>query len=511
MWTASVLGQFPRELRDGASGIEVSPDGTRITFTHGSLGYAREIWVMDSQGDNPQKVLALGENEWLVSVHWSPDGQRLAYLREQRTPEGYRRSIETCDLKGASRTVVVSADLHQQLTDFSWLPDGRIIYSNDNNLWQIGIDTHAGAPTGKPKRITQWAGSYLVGLSASADGKRLVLEKRTNQAQVYLGELAAGGTRMNPPRRLTNDEAYDLPTAWTPDSKAVLFQSNRNGTWGIFKQGLSQDTAELVVTAPQGVFCARPSADGAWIVYVENPKTRRWPLDSAPPDAHPCGRWSDSVCTGDAELGELRMRSRPGKPLRAPRDEPGSKTAHDHGIRSLERQRQGAPDRRRRPTASSHGGHYLRMGRRLRFQEVARRKIHIRLLSLSGGSDREITLKGWPNFTGLDWSPDGKGLYCGSASPQGRTLLYVDLEGNAQVLWQYKGAGSAMPSGVYLHRTAATSPYWAPSSTAMCGWWKVSERREGCDWNLKLFEWRNCSSSGRSRRRLIAKATLTLN
>jgi Tol biopolymer transport system component len=82
-------------------------------------------------------------------------------------------------------------------------------------------------------------------------------------------------------------------------------------------------------------------------------------------------------------------------------------------------------------------------------------EIHIRLLSLSGGSDREITVKGWPNLTGLDWSPDGKGLYCGSASPQAPTLLYVNLEGNARVLWQYKAAGGEIwgipsPDGRYL-------------------------------------------------------------
>ena len=131
-----------------------------------------------------------------------------------RTESQY--SIETCDLKGASRTVVVSADPGLWLEDFCWLPEGRIVYarqesldSSDDNLWQIGIDNHAGTPTGKPKRITQWAGSYLWGLSASADGKRLVLLKTTYQSQVYLGELAAGGTRMNPPRRLTNDEASD--------------------------------------------------------------------------------------------------------------------------------------------------------------------------------------------------------------------------------------------------------------------------------------------------------------
>lgn len=159
-------------------------------------------------------------------MHWSPNGQRLAYSRVQRNADKFQLTIETCDLKGTRRTVVVSADVF--LHDFCWLPEGRIVYarqdslgSNDENLWQIGIDNTGGTPTGKPKRITQWAGSELLGVSASADGKRLVLLKQTDQAQVYLGELAAAGTRMTPPRRLTNDEAWDEPTAWTPDSKLI--------------------------------------------------------------------------------------------------------------------------------------------------------------------------------------------------------------------------------------------------------------------------------------------------
>ncbi len=45
-------------------------------------------------------------------------------------------------------------------------------------------------------------------------------------------------------------------------------------------------------------------------------------------------------------------------------------------------------------------------------------EIHIRLLSLSGGSDREIKVKGWPNLTGLDWSPDGKGLTAALSRPK---------------------------------------------------------------------------------------------
>jgi Tol biopolymer transport system component len=82
-------------------------------------------------------------------------------------------------------------------------------------------------------------------------------------------------------------------------------------------------------------------------------------------------------------------------------------------------------------------------------------EIHISLASLSGGTDREIMVKNWPNISGLDWSSDGKGLYCGSVSPQGGTLLYVDLKGNARVLWQYKAAGGDIwgvpsPDGRYL-------------------------------------------------------------
>ena len=75
-------------------------------------------------------------------------------------------------------------------------------------------------------------------------------------------------------------------------------------------------------------------------------------------------------------------------------------------------------------------------------------------LSAANGS-REFTVKGWPNLTGLDWSPDGKGVYVGSVSPQNRALLFVDLQGNAKVLWQYKAAAGVMwglpsPDGHYL-------------------------------------------------------------
>src|SRR5262249_48890152 len=127
MWTVSVLGQSPRELHEGlAFAGGVSPDGTRIAFTPqaGTSGDVREIWVMDTQGDNPQKVLAVAENEVFNGVRWSPDGQRLAYIKEQWTSEGYRGSIETCSVKGEKRTAIVS-NSRQLLSIFAGFRTGE--------------------------------------------------------------------------------------------------------------------------------------------------------------------------------------------------------------------------------------------------------------------------------------------------------------------------------------------------------------------------------------------------
>jgi serine/threonine protein kinase len=284
VWTVSVLGQSPRKLRDGAFGSDISPNGMHIAFVPVAPA-DHEVWVMDVQGRNPQRVLALGEKEVIWDVRWSPDGRRLAYLRARDRYDGSQYSIETCDLKGASRTVVLSsADFVPSgplFHDLCWLPDRRIIYSrqesrdsNDDNLWQIGINDQTGKPIGTSKRITQWPGSSIWALAASADGKRLVFLKTAFQTQVYVSELDGGGTRMNPPRRLTNDAANDEPRAWMPDSKAVLFQSDRNGTWGIFKQEITEDEAQAAIIGQQDASYPGISADGEWILYRESPSQR---------------------------------------------------------------------------------------------------------------------------------------------------------------------------------------------------------------------------------------------
>ena len=270
-----------------------------------------------------------------------------------------------------------------------------------------------------------------------------------------MGELTGGGTRMSPPRRLTNDEASDEPTAWTPDSKAVLFTSNRNGKYGVFKQAISQDTAEPVLTGPQDATLPRLSPDGAWILYVEVPKTAvgpstplrlmRVPVSGGAPQlvletrnwrGHGCASARSTLCVlEEASQDEKQVTLTAFDPLKG----------RGKVLRTIQKD----------PTAQFASG-LSPDGITFAISKGGDAEIHIRLLSLSGGADREFTVKGWPsNYDGVDWSSDGKGLYCGSVSPQSSTLLYVDMKGNARVLWQFKGTGGSIwgvpsPDGRYL-------------------------------------------------------------
>jgi hypothetical protein len=83
---------------------------------------------------------------------------------------------------------------------------------------------------------------------------------------VLLAEIDSGTGRFRNPRRLTLDENASLVSAWTPDSRSVLFTSNRTGTWKIFRQAIDQPTAEVVLEG-SNIFAPRLSPDGKRILY----------------------------------------------------------------------------------------------------------------------------------------------------------------------------------------------------------------------------------------------------
>jgi Tol biopolymer transport system component/predicted Ser/Thr protein kinase len=267
IWSISVLGGTPRKLRDDAGQASASPDGSQIAFVSGD---GKEIWLMAANGEEPRRIIAAAEREFLVEPAWSLEGKWLGYARASATGI----NIEYFELKRGQRTVVFS---NPSVTDGVLLPDGRAVYSllepppnhagTDMNLWEIKADPGSGHTVGKPRRLTNWAGFSVTGLSRTANGKRLAFLKGIWQFTAYVGDLEAGGRRLVNPRRLTLDDSNSYPSAWTSDSMAALFISDRNGSFDAFEQALDQRMAVPLTSGPDYKGFLRVSPDGAWLLY----------------------------------------------------------------------------------------------------------------------------------------------------------------------------------------------------------------------------------------------------
>jgi Tol biopolymer transport system component/DNA-binding winged helix-turn-helix (wHTH) protein len=471
IWMVSLLGRAPKKIRDDATAWSVSPDGSQIAFTAvpGLFG-SREIWLMTKEGEQARKLFAAtDENSGFARVAWSPDGKRVGYLKFHQVSDRFEVSIETREITGGQPTVLLTSFL---LHDFYWLPDGRVVYSigegraaaSDNcNLWEVRADARTGAPVEQPRRVTNWAGFNVDDLSATSDGKRLVFQKLSIHDNVHVGELQDRNTKLTPPQELTLGEGFNFPTAWTSDSKAVIFSSDRNGHWGIYKQELNRDSAEILVTADT-TLGARTSPDGRWILYFSVPneenagfpdsllrsatggstplRLMRMPVTGGPPELVLIARFYNSpwCARSPSTLCAFAERTPDRKELVFTAFDPIRGKGHELARFATD------------PNGDYSNWSLSPDGTRIGIIKTGGN--HIYLLPLDGSSVRDLTVTGWNGFNSFDWSVDSNGFFICSTSGLASTLLFVDLNGKPHSLLQQKSSpqtwGVPSPDGRHL-------------------------------------------------------------
>lgn len=437
LWSVPILGGVPQELVEDAFGVAaVSPDGSYIAFGRklNSLG-VQEIWLMGPHGESPHKILTAGEQSGFNRIVWSPAGNRLAY--QQRHREGGKSdvSVESCDLTGANKTTVLA---DTKMNDFNWVSRQRLVYSQwvgvqAFNLWELKVDDKNGSPLGKPRRLTDWSGFWISGLSATADGKHLAFLRGTSHASVFVGDLAGKGSRLLNPHRLTMDEYLNQPTAWTADSQNVIFASDRAGIYGIYRQALDGSAPRVINTSPafeQGWI--RLSPDGSWLVFVaipHNPSGTPFRLyrvsvnGGAPQPLFDVPGLTDMYCTNRAaNFCTFTTQPADGRSLIVTAFDP----AAGKGKELL-----------RIPTepGAQYTGDPSPDGSLYAYEKEDWTANEIHFVPLSGGEDRTVTVTGYTNLSSLDWAPDSKSVFVGTWGPVGATVLHIDLNGNVQPIW----------------------------------------------------------------------------
>jgi Tol biopolymer transport system component len=336
-------------------------------------------------------------------------------------------SVEVNEWQNARAETLVSDN--RLIIALHWLPDGRLIYAldgDDSGLWTVTLQQSGKVPE-LPRRIAATGHGSISRITGSADGKALIFLRGNSSPTVYIGTLAEDGTKLVAHRRLTLDESASLAWSWTPDSKAVLFFSDRNGTLEMFKQATDQPLAESLMVSAEQLSASRVTPDGSEILYISTPKSASAetpssifaiPIDGGTPrlvlkDVRiwnlQCARLPSTLCLYSVNKGNTdetyRFDVKSGKSI----DPPQIDSPIDWSL---------SPD-----------GSQLAV--------IVRRPNQgtIQLRSTSTGKTRDLVVKGWSGLMGGDWSADGRSLFTTSHSHEGdSTLLNVTLDGRASVL-----------------------------------------------------------------------------
>jgi serine/threonine protein kinase len=450
VWVFSLNNAAPHKLRDNAYACGPSPDGSLISFqTNKGRRGDREIWVMNRDGENARKLYGADEDGSLDCGPWSPHGKRMLYVEKDKRGERF----VTRDLEGGA-PIAIFEDA-EQIPDVNWLSDGRLIYSHlepavisdiNCNYWEMHLDEETGKPVGNASQLTDWSGYCMGGSSVTADNKVFTFLKWTNHFTTYLARLEQGGNHITGSTRFTLSETADQPLDWSPDGNTLILYSNRSGASGIYKQSLHDDNPRLLVSS-QIQNEARVTPDGKWVLYIPAPQpSKRETTDlmrvpfaggepeaitSVRPDARIlCARQPSQLCAiaqPDSDHRQLILTA----------IDPEKGAGQEVARLDLDPNESGwfvdlSPDGSRIAALMSPTG-------------------PISVLSLEHETITEIRVKKWTNLHAIHWAANGNALFVGTGSGPG-ALLYVDLLGNAKMLWEHASPllSSPSPNGRYL-------------------------------------------------------------
>jgi Tol biopolymer transport system component len=463
----SVAGEKPRKLRDSAMAWSVSPDGSSIFFgtNKGKLG-EREVWVMDSNGEQARRLYEADAKTAICCVGWSPDQERYTYISTDDTGD----TMLSRDRKGGPPAILFPPSDTKKINDFVWLPSGQLVYSlpeseglnNACNYWTVRIDLRTGHRLDKPRRLTNSASFCIGGGTVTSDGKRLAfLGWAPGFGTAYVADLEAGGRRIRNSRRFTLQEDDEFIGDWTSDSSTVIVGADRGDHYALYKQSLNSDSPEPIAPSVAGGLLTEAivSPDGKWIIALVWPVSPgqatgatnqplplvRVPIAGGAPELifHMATPGPVSCAKAPSHLCVVAERTADNKQMVVTSFDPLKG-------RGLELARIDL-DRDINPMVDNLFCVVSPDGTRLAITHGPDGPIEIH--SLRGKPTKIIRAKGLDKLYGIAWAADGKALFVARHVLDGTELLHVDERGNATRLWKSLGPkcfGVPSPDGRHL-------------------------------------------------------------
>ena len=199
---------------------QIAPGNSKIAYVRTKMdimkdGKRSSIWIIDTDGNNHQKLTSNIHNE--STPRWSPDGKRIAFFSSSDDENGSEIYIYWVDSKQYS----VISQLDKSPKNLKWSPSGKYIgfsmFVPDNVLTLV-------SPPKKPKDAT-WAPPARITdrLKHESDGSGYI-----DKGFSHLFYISADG---GAPIQVTSEPYNHRSFDWSKDSKELIFSSNYTENW----------------------------------------------------------------------------------------------------------------------------------------------------------------------------------------------------------------------------------------------------------------------------------------
>ncbi|MGI8468751.1 MAG: S41 family peptidase [Pyrinomonadaceae bacterium] len=253
-----------------------APDGNSFAFSARGIGNSQwwrkgrshldesEIWL--KKGDSYQQITQNGAKQlWTM---WSADGSRIYFVSDRNGTQ----NIWTKLLGGQEKQLTNFTDGRVLWANISY--DGKqIVFERNFKIWSMNTDggkanevsitlrgTAAGSPTEKLNLSSQ-----IREIALAPDGKKIAL---VAHGEIFAASAKDGGDA----QRVTNTPAPESFAAWSPDSRKIIYTSERSGKLQIFQYDFPTET-ETQITSAGDDFSPVYSPDGKSIAFIRNARS----------------------------------------------------------------------------------------------------------------------------------------------------------------------------------------------------------------------------------------------